>query len=66
MTFAEIEAKALAGEKVTDADIQSAIRADIEARVRGFEQHLKDLDNPGCEPCGNPLCDCNPRFRRTP
>lgn len=64
MTFAEIEAKALKGEKVSDADIQSAIQADIEARVRGFVQHLKDLDNPDCVPCGNPLCDCNPRFRR--
>lgn len=64
MTFAEIQAKALKGEKVTEADIRSAIQADIEARVRGFAQHLKDLDNPDCAPCGNPLCGCNPRFRR--
>lgn len=63
MTFAEIEKWALAGEKVTEADIQSAIQADIEAKLQRYTQHLNGLDNPDCEPCGNPLCSCNPAFR---
>lgn len=67
MTFAEIEAKALKGEKVTDADIQSAMQADIDAKLQRLVKHLHDLEDPNATPewCGGMFCSCNPTFRRT-
>lgn len=64
MTIEELMAKAEAGQTITDADVEAFKLAEIEARSQQFLAHLKNLDTPDVEPCGNPLCCCNPTFRQ--
>jgi hypothetical protein len=64
MTMNELIAKALSGQKVTDEEWHAANVAELEARVHRYVEHLRDLDNPDCKPCGGMLCSCNPAFRR--
>jgi hypothetical protein len=62
--MSELVKKALSGQKVTAEEWHAANVAEIEARTQRYIQHLRDLDNPDCEPCGDMLCSCNPAFRK--
>jgi hypothetical protein len=64
--WALLEARALAGEKLTDEDVRATVQADINAKMQRFVKHLQDLEDPNVEPepCGGMFCSCNSTFRR--